>query len=203
MRTGWLSGVVLVGLAIAPVAAGQGERKLELTFDKGSVTLVAQNVTLPDILAEWSRQGGSQFINLDKVPRTPLPPLQYEHQPEAVVLESLLRPFTGVIFGPRRVGTAGASQFELVHITVFSRAVAAPSSSMPVAAQLVQPMPDDEIPPVQPMPNQPGVPTTRTTTPGTGQPAPGMPGLGGRQGGPGVPVTAPGTTGRGGGGGGQ
>ena len=51
----------------ALAAAARTERKLQVSFKDGSVTLVAQNVTVRDILAEWQRRNGCQFVNADKL----------------------------------------------------------------------------------------------------------------------------------------
>jgi hypothetical protein len=202
---------VVLGLALLPLRAeAQGERKLQVSFNQGNVTVIASNVTLRDILAEWTRQGGCQFINVEKLPATMLPPLTFENQPEAMVLDSLLRTFPGYILAPRRVGSVGASRFEAVLVVAASRPVAGPinSSVAPVAAPLVTAgSPDDEIPPVSA--GQPGPAQTRpgaapTVPSGPGVPASGVyVGPGGRAAGPGQPTAPPGTTGRGGGGGGR
>src|SRR5262245_5259092 len=67
-------------------------RKLQLSFDgKGNVTLIAQSVTLQEVLAEWTRLGNCYFPNADKLSREPLLPVQFENVPELRVLDSLLR----------------------------------------------------------------------------------------------------------------
>ena len=63
-----VSGAVLLTTAGLPAqsastAAAQSERKLELTFRDGTVTLVAANVTVREILDEWARRGGTRILN--------------------------------------------------------------------------------------------------------------------------------------------
>ena len=142
-----------------PVAPAQAARKLDLTFNNGRVTLIAQNVTLQEILAEWTRRGGCPFVGADKIIGGKLPPLQYDNQPELTVLESLLRTMAGYVPMPRRAGHPGASSFEAVYVLAVSRPTTTlPSSGMgngmPVAAPLMmQPSPIDEIPPIVTIPN--------------------------------------------------
>ncbi len=201
-----LAAVLAVALAVqepapvqAPAAEASRERKLSLTFDsQGHVTLVAQNVTVAEILAEWGRKGGTQIQGAERLAGGPIQlPLQFDNQPELEVVEALLRQAAGVSVAPRRVGTVGASQFEAIYILATSTATAAPSygsTPMPQAPQLIRGFPDDEIPPVV----APGV----ANAPAAAQPAP-------RPAGPSgvivpvVPVVPVGgsTTGRGGGGG--
>ena len=62
--TGLLSAGLLLLVTVHPTAQSPAstERKLILSFDRnGLVTLVAQNVTVREILAEWTRQGGTQI----------------------------------------------------------------------------------------------------------------------------------------------
>ena len=81
-------------------------RKLQLSFDgQGNVTLIAQGVTLQEILAEWTRLGGCYFPNADKLSRAMLVPLQFENVPELKVLDSLLRSAAGIIVAPRTART--------------------------------------------------------------------------------------------------
>ena len=185
-------------------AAPATERKLELTFDRGKVTLIARNVTLQEILAEWARKGSCPFNGADKIMGGKLPPLQYENQPELTVLQSLLRSVSAYIPSPRRVGNPGASMFEAVQVLASSKATTAPmmsGSSMPIAAPLMpQGNPMDEIPPIVSVPN-PGQQQPPQNQPAAGPPTqPGVylpstpPGRGGVP-----PTTGPGT-GRGGGG---
>jgi len=217
MKARWIAGVILAGSAAllparafaqVPVAApltASAERKLDLSFNNGKVTLVAKNVTLQEILAEWTRKGSCPFPGADKIVGGKLPPLQYENQPELTVLQSLLRTVSGYIPFPRKVGNPGASMFEAVQVLASSKPTStipmSSGTSMPIAAPLVpQGNPMDEIPPIITVPNpnaqsQPAQPNQPTMTP------PNQPGVylppAGRGGTPPVGTTG---TGRGGGG---
>ena len=143
------------GLAQVPsqAPAPQGP-KVQITFEpNGLVTLVANGATLREVLAEWSRQGGSTFVNSERLSGAPQT-LQYEHQPETVVMSSILRQAAGFMLGPRREGTRGASSFEVVYILPTSNPSAGGYVSQPTMPQPQQQIttpgaPDDEIAPVQ------------------------------------------------------
>jgi hypothetical protein len=148
---------VPVGAPATPVAQEPPpiQKRLQLSFDgKGNVTLIAQGVTLQEILSEWTRIGGCYFPNAEKLSRAVIVPLQFEGVPELKVLDSLLRSAAGIVVAPRTTRTVGASSFEVVQILATSTASASgvypPINTMP--APLTTPgSPDDEIPPVTPV----------------------------------------------------
>jgi len=167
----------VISIALMPQVSGavqdpgvQTGPKLKLTFEEGGfVTLVSNGANVREILAEWTRQGGSTFVNSDRLVGTPLT-LQFTHQPEKDVMASLLRQAAGYVLGPRRAGTVGASSFEVVYILPTSNPQAGGYTPAP-AASYQQPQysqvgsPDDEIPPVgrgapppQPAPGAPPPP---------------------------------------------
>jgi len=210
----------------APVAAQAQARKLDVTFRNGNVTIVAENVTLREIMAEWGRKGGSRIVNADKLGGPAIPYIEFKDEPEVIVLRSLLRDVPGYGAAPRIAPSATASTLEAVFILA-SRSVpvsgASPASStgQPIqqVPQQMQPQPvpqpvmgsvDDEIPPVRPVGNE-LPPSTPGGTPNTNDPTlktgPGgtvtssIPGVV-IPGAP-TPTTPPGRGGRGGGGGGR
>ena len=188
MRAKTLTGLLSVGLLLlvtvhpaaqAPTQApASTERKLLLSFDRnGLVTLVAQNVSVREILAEWARQGGTQMKDADKVTGAPIT-VQFDAQPEAVVLESLLRGAAGYILYPRLEGSSGASIWQSVSILPTSHPTqlySSPTASSPQIAPVVQTMPDDEIPPVSTAPNAPA--QTQQPSPQPQPSRPTMPGV--------------------------
>lgn len=211
----------VVALAFAPQLSGQAQEpaqaaapvgpKVKITFEAdGLVSLVANGATVREILSEWSRQGGSTFVNAERLSGAPQT-LQYEHQPEAVVMSSLLRQAAGFVVGPRREGTRGASSVEVVYILATSNPTAGGYMSQPTMPQQqpqisTQGNPDDEIAPVQgrgapgPQPGQqpPAQPSSdyRPAVPSVAVPIVAQP--------PTTTTTPPTTTtGRGGGGGGK
>jgi hypothetical protein len=140
------------GLAQEPAPVPQGP-KVKITFEpNGLVSLVANGATPQEIFAEWTRVGGSAFVNGDRMQRAPLT-LQYTSRPESEVIGSILRQASGYMLAARREGSTAASIFESVWILPTSN----PSSSgfvqqpMPQQQQMISTLgsPDDEIAPVQ------------------------------------------------------
>jgi hypothetical protein len=145
-----------------PVPASRGERKLDLSFKDGTVALDAQNVTIREILVEWQRRDGCQFVNADKLPAAPVTMQFPAGTPALDAIDSLLRglatPTTGYgyIVAPGNGQTAAVCG--AVYILASSRPTSAAASFAPgvsppvVAAPLVtNGSPDNEIPPVIPV----------------------------------------------------
>lgn len=224
--------VALAGQQAAPPvqdpapAPGPPPRKLEVTFDtQGRVTIVAQQVTVSEILAEWGRKGGTKIQGAERLTGGVLvTPMLFDNRPELEVIEALTRQAAGVSVAPRQVGATGASRFGSIYIVATSAATAAsPYPSAPYGGSAPQPVrgfPDDEVPPVtapgardpqqpaqppagaKPAPSSPtGSPVIVPVVPVVpvgGTPTAPPPGRGGGGG-----TTPPTTTGRGGGGGGR
>jgi hypothetical protein len=168
--------VALVPGAMATTASAQtapAARTLEITFNDGRVTLVASGVTLPEILAEWQRKGGSKITNAQMLTSGPLT-YEFRNVSETAVMRSLLRDVAGVIVAPRRPGgPTGASMIEQVMVLPTSRpttsspsVMAMPSNQNPNPVPIYG-QPSDDIPPAVPLQNppqrapgpQPGPPT--------------------------------------------
>jgi hypothetical protein len=146
---------------VLPASAGE----LKLTIADGRATLIAQDVPLRQILAEWARIGKTHIVNGDKLTGPPIT-LQLIDRPEREVLEVLLRSASGYIAAQREVTLAGASVFSSVMILPTSRgpvgvASTAPPSQFPNPRLNQQPVPmpvmeDDDPVEAQPV-NPPGV----------------------------------------------
>src|SRR6185295_19148954 len=99
------------------------------------------------------------IVNGQNITGSPLS-LEFREKPEIDVLVSLLRDVPGFLLEPRRIGVAGASQLQAIHIQS-KGAPAGMTSSMPTtygssspqAVQLISSTPDQDIPPVQLVPN--------------------------------------------------
>jgi hypothetical protein len=135
--------------AAAPADAGE----LKLTIANGRATLIAQDVPVRQILAEWSRLGGTKIINGDKLMGPPVT-LHIIDKPEREVLETLLRSASGYVASPRTIGSVGVSAFEAVMIMPTSRPPAVTASGPPAFNQRPgfpqpQPMPQQAMPVVE------------------------------------------------------
>ena len=188
---------VIVAASIAaatPAAAGE----LKLSIANGRATLIATDVPVRQILAEWARIGETKVVNGDQVVGPNLT-LQMVDRPEREVLDAVLRTVAGYVAAPRGATVANLSVYDRILILATSQAPA----YNPAAAQtptftppprpMPMPMPVDDDPVDHPnampqgaMPMPPGaVPQPQTqTVPGMPQtlPRPGM-----------LPQPAPGT----------
>ncbi len=143
-------------LSVVPAAAGE----LKLTLGNGRATLIAQDVPLRQILAEWARLGQTVIVNGDKMAGPPLT-LQLIDRPEREVLEVLLKSAGGYIAAERKVLLANASVFDRVMILPTSRgpvgvAAATPPPfnrpTMPPQMQQMPPPVADDDEPMEPAP---------------------------------------------------
>jgi len=161
-----VAGVVVLWAAAVPTRAQQ-PRTLDISFNDGRVTLVAENVTLREILQEWARKGGSTIVNLDKVTGNAVPRTEFTNQPEAEVMATLLRELPGYGASMRAASAPGTSAVKTVYIMAARSVTPIPSGfySQPAAPtvapvvnandgpqappSLLQGSPDSEIPPVR------------------------------------------------------
>jgi hypothetical protein len=156
-------GVMLVLAVGSPVAAQSfsADRQLRLSFNSdGTVNLVARNVTARDILLEWGRRCQCHVINAEQLTGGAIMlPLQFEHAAQSAVLESLLRQAAGYVLTPKRAGAPTASNYETIYILATSNPVATAYAPPPTPSVVATPgAPDDELPPVVPIPMQGAAP---------------------------------------------
>ena len=105
-------------------AASTSAQTVSLQFDNGLVTLNAQNAPVRTILAEWSRLGGTRFLNADRIGGAPVT-VELTSVPERQALEILLRSVAGYVVTQRE--GAGVSRLGGVAILPTSAAVRAPA----------------------------------------------------------------------------
>ena len=168
------------GLLAIPALASA--RDLNLTIVDGRVTLVAQDVTVRQILAEWARIGQTKIVNGDKL-IGPAVTLELRDVPEGKALETVLRSAAGYVVAPRTVGATGTSSYDSIVILATSRAPAvtqAPPSPFINRPQQPQPMmpqvtDDDDNDPNESGPGPGPVPgPTGSQFPGPQFPGPGQ-----------------------------
>jgi hypothetical protein len=128
---------------------------LSLEFHDGRVKLTAENVPVGRILAEWTRLGGTQIVNGERIPGPPLT-LQLVDTPEQQALEILLRNAAGYMVLARDASSTGASSFAKIMVlptTARAPAAAAPPQPPPPTPQFREPEPEveeEEEPPTPP-----------------------------------------------------
>jgi len=126
--TGKLLSVCSLVLVLA-LAGSAGAGELRLSIQNGRVSLSARDVTLPQILVEWERVGGTRIVNRDRVPGALLT-IEFVDVPEGQALETLLRSTAGYVAARRLDPTSGASQFSRI-ILMPGVAVLAPGGPPP------------------------------------------------------------------------
>ena len=170
-----------------PPAATAGE--LKLSIKDGLVTLIATDVPLSMVMAEWAKIGQTRVVNGEKI-LTPVS-LQLVDVPERKALDIILRSASGYMLAERPTPVANASVFDRILIMPTSRP---PLNTGPVNS-IPQPFNNAPRPiPAQPMPDMNEDPGINQQPPG---PAPMPPGVVPnaqpqmQPGQPGGPLTAP------------
>ena len=152
-----LLGVAVFALVAAAAPASAGE--LTLKIANGRATLIAQDVPARQILAEWTRLGGTRIINGEKVIGPPLT-VHLIDRPEREVLDFVLRSASGYVAAPRAEAAPNLSMYDRVVILATSQPPAytpsvattptfTPRPSLPID-------PDEEVAQPSPVPVGPG-----------------------------------------------
>ena len=124
MKTSTIAAIFAL-LCVPATSARAGD--LRLTIANGRVTIVAQDVSLRQILDEWGRVGQTKVVGAERL-IGPLVTLELYDVPEGRALESLLRSASGYIAKPRS-GTVGASLYDRILIMPTSRPPAMSASA--------------------------------------------------------------------------
>jgi hypothetical protein len=159
--------------------------ELTVKMADGRVTVIAQEVPLRQILAEWARVGQTRMVGAEKIVGGPVT-IQLVDVPEKEALDILLRSAAGYMTAPRLAATPGASLYDRVIILATSRApvntVTSPqpfNTNRPAIPQPLPPQPPPDDDDGDPSDQGPNVP-----------PGAGLPGPPGAQG-PGMPFPGP------------
>jgi len=108
--------VTALALLIALPASAQ---QLSLEIRDGLVTLQATNVSVRQVLAEWTRVGGTRVVGGDRVTGPPLT-LSLEGVPEAKALDIVLRGAAGYVAAARSVPGSGRSSYDRILVLATS-----------------------------------------------------------------------------------
>lgn len=109
----WLA--LSVGICALVTASTTSANDLTMIMRDGRVTLVADNVPLRQILAEWARVGQTKIVGAERLQGAPLT-LRFDDLPERQALETLLRAASGFMAAPRAVPMADASLYDRIMI---------------------------------------------------------------------------------------
>ena len=113
-----LLAALTLGTALDGPLLGAGE--IRMAIDGGRVTLSATEAPLADVLAEWSRVGGTRFVGAETLSRETVT-LRLVDADEADAIRLLLRAAAGYVAAPRRTGVAGAARYDRVTILATRR----------------------------------------------------------------------------------
>jgi hypothetical protein len=144
----------LITVALALTTTPVWAQQVKIAFHDGQVSVETVSAPPRAILAEWSRLGGTNIVNGERVTGAPLT-LKLVDVPEAQALEIILRSVAGYMAAPRGQ-TPGASRYD--------RILVLPTSSTRVAA--------NPPTPARPNPAGPAMGTQRFVPP---RPAPAQP----------------------------
>lgn len=132
----------LVTTWAATAAAGE----LVVRIADGRATVIAKDVPLTQVLAEWARVGNTRMVNAEKVTGGAVT-LELVDMPEKEALDILLRSAAGYMTAPRAELLPGASLYDRVVILATSNP---PANPPPLAAPFGRPVTREIMP--QPMP---------------------------------------------------
>jgi hypothetical protein len=151
---------VLLGALLLTWSAPALAQAVKLEFRAGRVHISAQNAPIRTVLAEWTRLGGTTFVNGERVPGAAVT-IELAGVSERQAIDILLRGAAGYIVGPRLVGSTAASDFGSILILPTSAPVARQASAVtPAAGRRVQPErepepePDDDAIDTAPEPEE-------------------------------------------------
>lgn len=114
----------LLALTFTTMASTVWAQQVKIAFHDGQVSVDSNGAAPRTILAEWSKIGGTNIINGERVSGAPLT-LKLVDVPESQALEIILRSVAGYMAAPRG-NTPGASRYD--------RILVLPTSTIQVAA---------------------------------------------------------------------
>ena len=114
---------LLICLCGGPSSAISAPNDVVVTIQDGRATVTARNAAVTDVLAAWSRAGGTTILNVEALGESRLT-VQLVDVPEEEALDVILRPASGYVARQRASVSAGESRFDRVAI-IARRAVPA------------------------------------------------------------------------------
>lgn len=128
-------------------AGAASAQTLSVEFHDGQVRLIAENVPVSRILAEWARVGSTTIVNGERIPGAPVT-LQLVDVPERQALDVVLRSAAGYMVAARESNQPGASTFDRILVLPTTARAPSAASLPPPAAPPVSPFVDDLREPV-------------------------------------------------------
>lgn len=139
MRKLFRPALAVAALLSLTSVASAGELVVRLA--DGRATVIARDVTVAQILAEWARVGDTRIVNGDKLLGAPVT-LELVDMPEKQALDVLLRSAAGYMTAPRPGPATGASVYDRVVILATSHA---PVNPAPMPQPFARPFMQQQI----------------------------------------------------------
>jgi hypothetical protein len=134
------SAFVVAAVAVASWASTASAQQVSLTLKDGRATLITQNASVRQILAEWERQGRVRIVGADRLAASQPLTVSLVDVPERQALDTVLRGIPGYMAVDRADTSAGASRYDrLVLLARTSTPVAAQPQTAAAQAAPVQP----------------------------------------------------------------
>jgi hypothetical protein len=135
---------IIASVVAASWAGTASAQQVSLTLKDGRVTLITQNASVRQVLAEWERQGRVRIVGADRLPATQPLTISLVDVSEKQALEIVLRGVPGYMAVDRQEPIAGASRYDRLMLLArtstpagapTAAAVAAPAPAQPAFAQ--------------------------------------------------------------------
>lgn len=104
---------LVVAAAVVAGVSSPAAADVQLSIQDGRVSLKATNATVREILAEWTKVGGTRIVNGERVPGGPMT-IQLTSVPEDQALKIILRSAAGYVTAPRATVVANASRYDRI-----------------------------------------------------------------------------------------
>jgi hypothetical protein len=131
-----------VGLVMLQLPSLGAEPTVTISIRDGRASVRARNASVSDVLAEWSRAGGTTIVNGEQLSGAHLT-LDLVDVPEAQALDIVLRPAAGYVARKRPVALATASTFDRVVVLARSVVVVPEQRPIPQPSPRIVPQPSE------------------------------------------------------------
>jgi hypothetical protein len=130
---------IIAGVVAASWAGPASAQQVSLTLKDGRVTLITQNASVRQVLAEWERQGRVRIVGADRLPATQPLTISLVDVSEKQALEIVLRGVPGYMAVDRQEPIAGASRYDRLMLLARTSTPAGAPTAAAAAAPTPQP----------------------------------------------------------------
>jgi hypothetical protein len=141
----WIETVAL-SVFLCLVVASSALADVHVSMRDGRVSISAQNATVGEILAEWSKIGQIKVLNLEVLPSDRIS-IELKDVSEEQALDVVLRAVSGYVAARRQIVVADISRFD--RILIMPPSVAPPPVANERSVASAIPAPTDQVPEYQ------------------------------------------------------